>query len=52
MHRFITKNTIEETIFKVMSTDAAGLLSSEQCTIKTLVDLFADTESPTGTLDV
>lgn len=44
VHRFITKNTVEETIYKMMSTDGAGLLTSEKCTIKTLVDLFADTE--------
>lgn len=28
-----------------MSTEAAGILASENCTIKTLMDLFADTDS-------
>ncbi|XP_037029986.1 E3 ubiquitin-protein ligase SHPRH-like [Bradysia coprophila] len=49
VHRFITKNTIEETIFKVMSTEAAGLLASDNCTIKTLLDLFVDTDSEAST---
>ncbi|KAG4074367.1 hypothetical protein HA402_008776 [Bradysia odoriphaga] len=49
VHRFITKNTIEETIFNVMSTEAAGLLASDNCTIKTLMDLFADTDPETTT---
>lgn len=31
-----------------MSTEAAGILASENCTIKTLMDLFADTEASTA----
>lgn len=45
MRRFITKNTIEETIYKITSIDPAGLMSSEKCMIKTLVDLFSDTDA-------
>lgn len=44
VHRFIVKNTIEESIHKAIANDSTGLWASQKFTIESLMELFTSTD--------
>lgn len=44
VHRFIVRNTVEETIHNTISNDQTGYWSSRKCTVENLMQLFTATD--------
>lgn len=40
VHRFIVRDTVEETIHNTISNDQTGFWSSRKCTVENLMELF------------
>lgn len=44
VHRFIVRNTVEDTIHNTISNDETGFWSSRKCTVENLMELFRATD--------